>query len=120
VIVNPQGTLNKFNRMGFVAGFGDRLVKIIRRGLVRGEHDENDPWPRYFVKEVSKPGYSESWVEGMVVLHNPNARIPLPPQLIDGASHEFLQDDGRIMSLFPEFHPYFSETLILGPNTVKD
>jgi hypothetical protein len=120
-MVNPQGTLNKFSRMGFVAGFGDRRIKMIRRGLVRGEHDKDDPPPpRYFVQEVSKLGYSETWVEGMVVLHNPNARIPLPPPLIGGASHEFLQDDGRIMSLFPEFHPYFSESLILSPDTVKD
>ena len=119
VIVNPQGTLNKFSRMGFIAGFGDRRVKIIRRGLVRGEHDENDPGPKYFVQEVSKPGYSESWVEGLVVLHNPNARIPLPPPLIYGASHEFLQEDGRIMSLLPKFHPYFSETLIFAPDTAK-
>jgi hypothetical protein len=117
VIVNPQGTLSKFTRMGYIAGFGDRRVKIIRRGLVRGEHNEDDPRPRYFVHDVSDPGFSESWVEGMVVLHNPNARIPLPPPLIDGASHEFLQEDGRLMSLFPEFHPYFSETIILAPDT---
>ncbi len=103
--------------MGFIAGFGDRRVKIGRRGLVRGEHDQSDPRPRYFVQEVSKLGYMESWVEGMVVLHNPNARIPLPPPMIDGASHEFLQDDRRIMSLFPEFHPYFSETFILAPDS---
>jgi hypothetical protein len=119
VIVNPQGTLSKFNRMGVIAGFGDPRVRIIRRGLVRGEHDPSDPRPRYFVHEVTKPGYSESWVEGMVVLHNPHARIPLPPPLVEGASHEFLQDDGRIMSLFPEFHPYFSETFIFGPDTAR-
>jgi hypothetical protein len=116
VIVNPQGTLSKFTRMGYIAGFGDPRVKIIRRGLVRGEHSKDDPRPRYFVHDVSKPDYSEAWVEGMVVLHNPNARIPLPPPLIDGASHEFLQEDGRLMSLFPEFHPYFSETIILVPD----
>ena len=79
-----------------------------------------DPRPRYFAQEVSKPGYSETWVEGMVVLHNPIARKPLPPPPINGASHEFLQEDGRIMSLFPKFHPYFSETIIVGPDTEKN
>lgn len=102
--------------MGFVAGFGDRRLKIMRRGLVRNDHDQTDPHPKYFEQNVSKPGYTESWVEGTVVLHNPNARIPLPPPMIDGASHEFLQDDGRLMSLLPEFHPYFSETLIIAPD----
>lgn len=32
VIINPQGTINKFNRLGLVTGFGDPNVKIIRRG----------------------------------------------------------------------------------------
>lgn len=115
VIVNPQGTLNKFNRMGFIAGFGDRNIRIMRRGLMRGEHDRSDPRPKYFAQDVSKPGYSESWVEGMVVLHNPNARITLPPPLIDGACREFLQEDGRTMSLLPDFHPHFSETVLSRP-----
>jgi hypothetical protein len=68
-----------------------------------------------FVHAVHDPGYTEAWVEGMVVLHNPNAVIELDPELIPGARHEFLQPDGRIMSLVPEFHPLFSETLIFPP-----
>jgi ribosomal protein L30 len=116
VIVNPQGTLSKFTRMGYIAGFGDQNIKIIRRGLARGERDSNDPRPKWFAQKVYDPSYSESWVEGMVVLHNPNARIPLPPEMIDGACHEFLQQDGRIMSLLPEFHPHISETIIFEPN----
>src|SRR5207245_567740 len=115
VIVNPQGTLTKFTRMGYIAGFGDRKIRIIRRGLARGERNPDDPRPKPFVHEVHAVGYSESWVEGMVVLHNPGARIPLPPPMIPGASHEFLQEDGRILSLIPDFHPYISETLILVP-----
>jgi hypothetical protein len=119
VIVNPQGTLSKFTRMGFIAGFGDRTVKIIRRGLARGERNPDDPRPTPFVHKVYDPGYSESWVEGMVVLHNPRARIPLPPDMIAGASHEFLREDGRIFSLIPNFQPYISETIILVPDKRK-
>lgn len=101
--------------MGYIAGFGDRRLRIVRRGLARGELDPNDPRPKTFVHKVFDPSYNESWVEGMVVLHNPHARIPLPTSFIDGAAHEFLQDDGRIMSLLPEFHPYLSETIIMVP-----
>jgi hypothetical protein len=64
------------------------------------------------VQTVHVAGYVEDWVGGMVVLHNPNARIKLPPELIYGASHDFLQPDGRIMSLSPEFHPLLSRTAI--------
>ena len=49
VVINPQGTLNKFARMGFIAGFGDRKVKIIRRGLARGERNPDDPRPKLHV-----------------------------------------------------------------------
>jgi ribosomal protein L30/L7E len=35
VIVNPQGTLPKFNRLGYLAGFGNRRVQMVRSGLAR-------------------------------------------------------------------------------------
>lgn len=112
VILNPLGTLTKFNRMGFLAGFGSRRVRMIRSGYMRGERRPDGPGPIPFAQEIHTPNYEESWVEGMVVLHNPNARIPLDPDLIPGANHEFLQADGKIMSLIPDFHPYFSQTSI--------
>jgi hypothetical protein len=112
VIVNPQGTLSKFNRLGYVAEFGSRRVHMVRTGVARGEGDSEDQLPKPFKHNVHETGYSESWVEGMVVLHNPHARIELPPEMIPGASHEFLQPDGTIISLLPEFHPVFSQTAI--------
>ena len=114
IIVNPQGTLLKFNRLGYLAGFGDRQIRMIRRGYRCNDASPGEPMPP-FVHAVHDPGYTETWVEGMVVLHNPNAVMELDPELIPGARHEFLQPDGRIMSLVPEFHPLFSETLIFPP-----
>lgn len=113
VLLNPLGTLSKFNRLGFLAGFGDRRVTMVRSGLARGELNRADMrrWP--FEQAVSDPAYRESWVEGMVVLHNPAARIPLDPGLIPGADHEFLQPDGSIISLLSEFQPYTSATSII-------
>ena len=110
VVVNPQGTLPKFNRMGYLAGFGNRRIRMVRTGVARGERNTDNPMPRPFMQRVHDPAYSETWVEGMVVLHNPYALIPLDPELIPGASHEFLRPDGRIFSLVPEFHPLFSLT----------
>lgn len=112
VIVNPQGTLPKFNRLGFLAEFGSKRVQMVRTGIARGERNPENPTPTPFQHKVHEPGYSESWVEGMVVLHNPHALIPLPAEMVPGACHEFLQADGRIMSLIPEFHPVFSQTQI--------
>ncbi|WP_326522956.1 hypothetical protein [Sphingomonas sp.] len=119
VILNPLGTLTKFNRMGQIAGFGDPRVRMVRQGLARGESNDVDPRPFNFRHDVSKPEYTESWVEGMVVLHNPRALIPLEPDQIPYANHEFLQPDGRIMSLLPEFQPYMSNTSITLDGTTE-
>lgn len=119
IFLNPQGTLTKFNRLGYVAGFGNRNVRMVRSGFERGEANPDDPRPRSFEHDVSDTSYSESWIEGAVVLHNPNARIPLDPDRIPGANHEFLQPDGTIMSLFPEFQPYMSRTSILLDGETK-
>jgi ribosomal protein L30 len=107
IIVNAQGTLPKFNRLGHLAGFGSKQVQMIRRGVALGGNREIP-----FLRIVHAPGYTESWVEGMTVFHNPRALIPLPPDLIPGACHQFLQPDQTIVSLTPEFHPMFSETSI--------
>lgn len=110
VIANPLGTLPKFNRMGYLAGFGDRWVRGVRAGLERRHFDAASPEPRAFSQEIHAPGYRESWVEGMMVLHNPNAAVPLDPALLPGACHEFLRPDGTILSLLPEFLPYICTT----------
>ncbi len=107
VIINPQGTLLKFNRMGYIAEFGDRRVSMIRTGAARGPDG-----PVNFQHNVHDPGYGETLVEGMVVFHNPNALIPLDPDMIPGASHEFLLPDGTIAAVVPDFHPLFSATAI--------
>lgn len=112
VILNAQGTITKFNRLGYIAGFGSRRIRMTQTGLRRGEQDPSDPAPKTFLREVHDPGFDESWIEGMIVLHNPRARIPLDPLQLEGAAHEFLQPDGSIMSMLPEFHPHFSQTNI--------
>ncbi len=111
VIANPLGTITKFNRMGYLAEFGDRRIKMIRKGIRRSELDGASK-PIEFVQHVDDPDYEEPWVEGMVVWHNPNALMPLDPSLIPGAAHEMLLPDGRIQTLLPDFHPINSETLI--------
>jgi hypothetical protein len=90
---------------------------MIRTGFARGEANRDDPRPVRFRHDVHAPGYHETWTEGMVVLHNPRARIPLDPGLIPLAAHEFVQEGGRIMSLLPDFHPLFSQTeIFLDPH----
>lgn len=114
VVVNPQGTLPKFNRMGYLAGFGDRAIRMTRTGIRRTEHD-GDGYPKPFRQDVWRDDYDETWIEGMSVLHNPRAKIPLEPEMLFGACHEYIQPDGRLMSDIPPFHPVYSTTLFFVP-----
>jgi len=110
VIANPEGTISKFKRMGFLAGFGDRRLHMIRNGLAYcGSLD-----PENFVREVNSPEYYETWCEGLSVFHNPRAKHPLSQDAIPGAAHHTSRD-GRILCRLPPFHPVGSLTFTLIP-----
>ena len=112
VVTNAQGTVTKFNRMGFKAEFGSRSVRMVRRGT-HYVHDPNAARPQPFVQMVHEPDYSETWVEGMNVYHNPTAMIPLLWEMLPGAAHHFLESNGQMRSLIPRFHPYGTQTAII-------
>jgi hypothetical protein len=111
VIFNSSATISKFNRMGLIAGFGSQRVKLVRQGLVV-DHDPSASVPKPFVRAVDGEGYTESWLEGMDVYHNPFAKHPLDPAMLDGAAHHRLLSDGQVESLTPEWHPLSSVTFI--------
>jgi len=111
VLANPSGTLSKFNRMGFLAGFGDRRVRMVRQGSC---YRNGSLTPQDFVSEVHAPDYSETWCEGLSIYHNPNAKYPLPPEAFSCAAN-FISCDGRIVSKLPAYYPVGSITGIFSP-----
>lgn len=114
VISNASATISKFNRMGAVAGFGSKRVRMIRRGFLT-DLDPNASKPRPFSAELPSPDYQESWIEGMDVYHNPNALHPLVPAMFPGAAHHFIEGDGQLRSVVPGWQPLTSITHILVP-----
>lgn len=119
IIFSNNGTVSKFNRMGILNGFGSGRVVSIRSGT-KVNHDPNATLPQVFRVLVNAAGYEESWVEGLSVLHNPNAKIPLNPGLIPGAAHLFLRADGNVESFTPEFFPFGSITQNFAPLDVAE
>lgn len=111
VIFNSGGTIAKFNRMGVSAGFGTDNVVLIRRGTAWNP-DPNASTPVPFIDIVSE-GYPETWIEGMDVFHNPNALLPLDPDLLPGAAHHRLMTDGQIETTATAWKPMESPTSIL-------
>lgn len=116
VIANPAGTITKFNRIGFLAGFGDRDIRMFRRGAA---YRNGGLSPEEFLAQVHIEGYEETWCEGLNVFHNPRALVPLPEESILGAAHHILRA-GRILTNNPPFHPIGSVTQILVPTPEEE
>ncbi len=114
IIANASATISKFNRMGVLAGFGSKRVRLIRKGTAANP-DPNSEMPVVFVHEVNAPDYSETWMEGMDIYHNPRALHPLHPSMLPGAAHHWLREDGQLESRVPQWQPFASTTQIFVP-----
>lgn len=111
VVFNNSGTISKFLRMGMLAGFGSNRVILTRVGNAV-DHDPNAPYPVDFMHVVNSPEYSETWVEGFDVYHNPNALHPLQEWMLPGASHHWLMPDKHMRTSAPDWQPLASLTHI--------
>ena len=83
VMWSNTGTVGKFNRMAAGLGLGAPGWEIHRFGT------ELDPRPgatepARFVERVETGG--EPWEEGLVIMHNPNAKFPLPVSAFSGVT----------------------------------
>lgn len=106
VLFSNEGTIGKFDRMGLQAGLGDPNVRSWRIGL-RHNPDRSATAPLEFSYEVGE--VVERWSDGLVFIHNPNARYPLDPGLVPGVVHH-LDVDGTIVSMGPPFQVFSSFT----------
>lgn len=114
VIFSASGTISKFNRMGRFAGFGHPDQVMMRMGF-KHRHDENATVPDYFTIDVQPGKATEKWAEGISMFHNPNALHPVDPEIFPGIAHHFFKD-GEIVSILPEFYPYWSQTFNILPS----
>ena len=107
VIFSNEGTLMKFNRMGFrfeqYPG-----VRMVRVGL-KTDFDPAATAPLGFGYLVGD--FDEEWEHGVSVYHNPNAAHPIPVGFFEGFSGTHWFEDGQYENLFRAFSPYSSVTV---------
>ncbi len=115
VLANPSGTFAKFDRMAFLAGFGDPKIQIVRTGM----YFEDLVTVKPFTHDLRSPDYKETWVEGVSIFHNPRAIHKLPEASIPGAAHYHRTEEG-IEAFLPDFHPAGSVTAIGLPRDYVD
>lgn len=115
VIASNEATLTKFNRMGFIAGFGNPDIFIGRKGAMLDLETNQGGHFRYQTKvgEVS-----ELWSHGLWVFHNPNAKHPIKPTFFPKALNVFLDSDGQRNYISAKrYHIVRSFTHIFRPQT---
>lgn len=109
VLFSNSATISKFNRMGYLAGFGDKEKIMIRIGACVNP-DPNADKPLRFKVNIDDD-YDENWTEGLSMYHNPRAIKPIDRRDFPGIAHHFF-DEGQLVSYLPEFHPFESVTII--------
>ncbi|MDA3924747.1 MAG: hypothetical protein PF904_08630, partial [Kiritimatiellae bacterium] len=111
VLFSNSATIAKFNRMGWLAGFGNPTkVNMIRVGTCH-DHDPNATEPLKFKIDITDERYQEDWGQGLSLYHNPMAKYPIPPEIFPSIGHHFFEE-GKIVSYLPDFYPYASFTYI--------
>lgn len=110
VLWTNSGTVAKFARMGFQRGLDSKGIRMTRAGLRFVMNPDADV-PAQFSYDVGSRW--ESWEEGLVMAHNPRARLPLSVEAFPGIVHHELNEEGLVRSTLPSFHAYRSRTLIV-------
>ena len=117
VLFSNSGTNPKFARMGYQYGKGCDSIDMARVGFCVNRHpDAKDP--TFFSYNLDNPPFVESWGQGLVALHNPNARHPLPKEFFSDVTQGYIEC-GVLKFEHPDWHPIASTTLILHLGEIK-
>lgn len=117
ILFTNSGSNAKFSRMGYQHGVGCEFITMLRRGFCFNPHpDAMDP--TLFSYNLDSPPFVEPWGQGLIVLHNPNAALPLPQDFFPDAVQGYVEA-GILTFHYPDWHPIASKTLILEIGDVK-
>lgn len=106
VLFSNAGTISKFHRKAFDPAV-DRNYRMVRHGFCADPRPDS-PLPEPFSYVVSD-AVDEKWIEGSVVLHNPNTKVPVPREFFHGMLQYWRLTD-RFDIDAPDFHPQMSVT----------
>jgi hypothetical protein len=109
IIFSNSGTWPKFSRMGYQSGYHRGNIQMVRQGTCYKD-DPNSVVPLSFQYDLDNPPIIETWEQGLVVMHNPNALFPLPRYFIECSAVHYIENNVIKTECLP-FHPFGSTTL---------
>ncbi len=113
VLFSGSATIAKFNRMGYLRGYGNESIMMFRQGTCF-DHDPNASTPLWFEYEAGCPEFPEDWKQGLSLFHNPRAIHPVSTSLFRNIAQHRLGSDGIVVSTMPAFHPFGSRTWVFS------
>jgi hypothetical protein len=78
---------------------------------IQSSCDPINPIP--FSKDIDDPDYEESWSDGLIMFHNPNARHPVNPEAFSDISHIFYSETEGFHGFHQPYDVLGSITLVL-------
>ncbi len=113
VLFSNSGIAPKFNRMGYQAGYHRGNILMFRRGQCFNSDDLNSVVPKEFGYDLDFPPCEETWGQGLVVFHNPNAERQLPRYFFKNAVTHYVEG-GKLTTDVPDVRllPFASVTVI--------
>lgn len=109
VLFSNQATIPKFNRMGKIAGLGSSEIKMKRTGCL---YNPDGLDPIHFTLDIDDPAYEEGWSDGLVMFHNPRAKIPVNKDIFNNISHIYYSEETGYTGYYQPYDVLFSKTLV--------
>lgn len=109
VLFSNGSTIATFNRMGKLAGLEGNNLRIVRNGI---ELNKDGIIP--FSVNIDDEEYTESWAETIVLYHNPNANLPISPELFPDILHiTYNTLTNEFLYIFPQKHIFMSHSVVI-------
>ncbi len=105
IIFQNSASIAKFRRMGWYNDYYNSLQIIGRKGFA-ADNNKYATLPRELGYTLDSAPFHEQWGNDLVILHNPNAKKPIPKGYFENALDIWIED-GQFQSKLPKHTVHF-------------